>query len=71
MMKAAFGKRKELLKRKMNRELKKRIVKTVIWSVTSYAAETWTLRKGDEAHQRSGDVVDEENGKNELDREKD
>jgi hypothetical protein len=45
MAKEAFNKRKELLKRKMNRELKKRNVKTVIWSVALYAAETWTLRK--------------------------
>jgi len=28
-------------------ELKKRIVKTLIWSTVLYAAETWTLRKVD------------------------
>src|SRR6218665_2299108 len=27
--------------------LKKRMVKTLIWSVTLYCAETWTLRKED------------------------
>src|SRR3981081_2315698 len=47
MAKAAFVKRKELLTRKMSRTLKKRIIKTVIWSVALYGAETWTLKKED------------------------
>src|SRR4030088_1053009 len=47
MAKAAFVKRKELLTRKMSRTLKKRIIKTVIWSVTLYGTETWTLKKED------------------------
>ena len=45
MAQAAFNRRKESLKKKINRELKERIVKTVIWSVALYASETWTLRK--------------------------
>jgi len=28
---------------KMNLELKKRIIKCLVWSVATYAAETWTL----------------------------
>jgi len=31
----------------MNLELKKRIVKCLVWSVAMYAAETWTLRQVD------------------------
>jgi len=45
--KEAFSKRRKLLRRKMKLELKKRIVKTLIWSMVLYAAETWTLRKVD------------------------
>ena len=45
--KVAFSKRGELLRGKMKLELKKRIVKTLIWSTVLYATETWTLRKVD------------------------
>ena len=47
MGKDAFGKRKELLSRKMSRDVKKKIIKTIVWSVTLYGAETWTLRQED------------------------
>ena len=46
MAKDAFSKRKELLTRGMSKRVKK-IVKTVIWSVAMYSAETWSLRKED------------------------
>ena len=36
--------RAELLRGKIESELKKRIAKTLIWSTVLYAAETWTLR---------------------------
>jgi hypothetical protein len=45
MAKDAFSKRKELLTQKMSKEVKKRIVKSVVWSVALYGAETWTLKK--------------------------
>ena len=45
--KDAFYKRKELLRGKLNRNLKKRMVKTLVWSVVLYGSETWTLRKED------------------------
>lgn len=45
MAKNAFMKRKELLSKSLDLDLKKRIVKTFIWSVLLYGAETWTLRK--------------------------
>lgn len=34
-------------KSKMNMELKKRIIRCLVWSVGLYAAETWTLTKTD------------------------
>src|SRR6218665_2511129 len=47
MGKEAFLKRKELLRGGLERSLKKRIIKTLIWSVTLYCAETWTMRQVD------------------------
>ena len=40
--------RKELMRGSLNKNLKKRLVKSLIWSVALYGAETWTLRKEDE-----------------------
>ena len=31
----------------MNKDIKKRIIKAIIWCVALYAAETWTYRKED------------------------
>ena len=45
--KDAFNKRGELLRGKINRDLKKRMVKTLVWRVVMYGSETWTLRKED------------------------
>ena len=42
--KEAFSLRKELLTKAFNLTLKKRIIKTVIWSTLLYGAETWTIR---------------------------
>ena len=47
MGKSAFNERSELLRGKLSLQLKKRMVKSLIWSVTLYASETWTLRKED------------------------
>jgi len=43
--KNAFVEKKKLLTSKLNMDLKKRIVKSTIWSAALYAAETWTLMK--------------------------
>ena len=43
MMKNVLLKKKKLFTGKMNLELKKRIMKCLLWSVTLHAAETWTL----------------------------
>src|SRR6218665_2012041 len=47
MAKNAFNQRKELLRKNLNKYIKKRIIKATIWSVALYAAETWTYRKED------------------------
>jgi len=39
--------KKKLFTGKMNLELKKRILKCLVWSVALYAAETWTLTQTD------------------------
>ena len=47
MAKTAFVKRRELWMSNIPRQLKKRLIKSLIWSVALYAAETWTLRGED------------------------
>ena len=37
--------RKKILTSKMNLDLRKRIVKCLVWSVALYASETWTISK--------------------------
>src|SRR6476469_8564584 len=44
MAKDAFNKRKELLSRSIRVDLKKRLVKTVVWPVVLYGCETRTMR---------------------------
>ena len=41
--KNVFMKKKKLFTGKMKQELRKRIMKCLVWSVALYAAETWTL----------------------------
>src|SRR3989454_274030 len=43
--KDAFNKRKELPSKSMNKPLKKRIVKALVWPVALYGCETWILKK--------------------------
>ena len=47
MAKEAFTRRRELLTKRMKASLKRKIVKTLIWTVLLYGAETWTLRRED------------------------
>src|SRR5215470_9981515 len=44
MAKEAFGKRKELLTRSLQRETKKRIIKSIIWPIMMYGSETWVMK---------------------------
>ena len=48
LAKEAFMNRKELMRGSLCKNVKKRLVKSLIWSVALYGAETWTLRKEDE-----------------------
>ena len=45
LAKEAFSKRGELLTKSFRKEVKKKIVKTLVWSTLLYGSETWTLRK--------------------------
>ena len=47
LAKEAFSKRRELLTKSFRKEVKKKIVKTLVWSTLLYGSETWTLRKED------------------------
>ena len=45
MAKDAFWKQKELLRRDLNLKVKQRILQCYVFSVLTYAAETWTMNK--------------------------
>ena len=45
MAKTAFDKHRMLLTRSINLELRKQLVKVLVWSVMLYGSEVWTLRK--------------------------
>jgi len=47
LAKDAFSKHQTLLTKNIRPALKKRLVKTLIWSVLLYGAETWTMKKAD------------------------
>jgi hypothetical protein len=48
MAKPAFNKNKTLITRKLDLNLKKKLVNCYIWNIALYGAETWTLRKVDQ-----------------------
>ena len=48
MAKAAFNKKKNLLTRKLDLDLRKKLAKCYVWSMALYGAETWTLRATDQ-----------------------
>jgi hypothetical protein len=48
--KAAFKKNRALFTGKMDLELTKKLVKSYIWSVALYGAETWILQAIDQKH---------------------
>ena len=47
MGKMAYEREKRLLTGKLDLKLKKRLVKSLIWSVVLYGAETWTMKAAD------------------------
>jgi len=50
MAKAAFSKKKTLFTRKLDLNLRKKLIKCYIWSMALYGAETWTLRAADQKY---------------------
>ena len=53
MAKAAFNKQKTLFTSKLDLNLRKKLVKSYIWSTALYGAETWTLRAADQKYLQS------------------
>jgi len=47
MAKKVFMEKKKLFTGSMNLELKKRIMKCLVWNVALYAAKMWTLTQTD------------------------
>src|SRR5438034_7430525 len=45
--KEAFGDRKELLTKSLEKSTKVKIVKTLVWTKLLYGSETWTIKKED------------------------
>jgi len=45
LAKVKFMEKKKILTSKMNLDLRKRIVKCLVWSVALYASKTWTISK--------------------------
>jgi len=45
LAKEVVNKRKELLSRRMKKETKKKLIKTLVWTTLLYCSETWTPRK--------------------------
>ena len=56
MGKDAFYKRKELMRGKLNKNLKKRIIKSMIWSVVLYGSDIHDSKEG--RHQKIGGLRD-------------
>ena len=53
MAKTAFNKKKTLFTRKLDLNLRKKLVKCYIWSMALYGAETLTLRAADKKYLES------------------
>ena len=45
MAKNAFNKRRKLFSKSLSKDLKKKVIMTIVWGVTFYKSEKWTLRK--------------------------
>jgi hypothetical protein len=53
---AAFNKKKNLFTSTLDLNLRKKLVKCYIWTITLYGAETWTLRATDQKYLESFEV---------------
>jgi hypothetical protein len=69
MAKAAFYKKKASFTSKLDLNLRKKLVKLLLWSIALYGAETWTVRKVDLKHSESFEMwCWGLNGEHQLDR---
>ena len=48
MAKEAFNRKRSIFCGPLDKELRKRLVKCLVWSVVLYGAETWTLRRNEQ-----------------------
>jgi len=53
MAKVAFNKKRALFASTLDLELRKKLVKSYIWSIALYSAETWMLQAVDQKHLES------------------
>jgi hypothetical protein len=53
MAKVAFNKKRDIFTSTLDLKLRKKLVKSYIWSIALYGAETWTLRAIDQKHMTS------------------
>ena len=53
MAKATFSKKNDIFASKLELNLTKKLVKSYIWRIALYGAETWTLRKVDQIYVES------------------
>ena len=68
MTKSAFDWKKTLISRRLDLNLRKKLVKCYIWSTAFCGVETWTLRKVDLEYWKSFENVVQEKDGDELDR---
>jgi hypothetical protein len=59
MTKATFNKKKTLFTRRLDFNIRKKLVKCYIWSLVVCGAENWTLRKVDQKYLGSLKCADE------------
>ena len=48
MAKEAFNRKRSIFCGPLEKELRKRLVKCLVWSVVLYGAETWTVRRNEQ-----------------------
>ena len=56
MAKEAFNRKRSIFCRPLAKELRKRLVKCVVWSVVLYGAETWTLRRNEQKQREAFEI---------------
>jgi hypothetical protein len=57
MAKASFSRKKTLFTSKLDLNLRTKVMKCYVWSITLYGAETWTLWKVDQEYLESFELL--------------